>query len=58
MNIDCFRKNLDKWYNDGHATMSMGYMCNHIAWLWKYRKISEQEMHDMTDKAVFIMKFM
>lgn len=56
MKLDTFRKNLDKM-TKGHIVMSISYTTDYIAWLWKYRKISESEMSEMCEKVEYILKY-
>lgn len=56
MKLDTFRKNLDRMV-EGKMIMPIEYTTDYIAWLWKYRKITKQEMEIMCDKVEYILKW-
>lgn len=35
--------------------MSYDQICDKIDWCWKWRKISENQMHELVDRIVYIM---
>ena len=36
--------------------LGIDWCCDSITWLWKWRKITEEEMHSLCDRMVEIMK--
>lgn len=36
--------------------LSISWCCDSIAWLWKWRKITENEMRSLCDRMINIMK--
>lgn len=36
--------------------LSVGWCCDSIAWLWKWRKITKDEMESLCDRMINIMK--
>lgn len=37
-------------------TLSIGWCCDSITWLWKWRKITKDEMESLCDRMITIMK--
>ena len=35
---------------------SMDWICDRVAWAWKWRKITEEEMTELTERAINILK--
>lgn len=35
---------------------TMGWICDRIAWLWKYRHISDKQLQELTDMACEALK--
>ena len=38
-----------------YTTVNVGWCCDTIAWLWKWRKITESEMESLCDRMIAIM---
>lgn len=36
--------------------LSIGWCCDSIDWLWKWRKITKEEMESLCDRMITIMK--
>lgn len=47
---------IEKYENFKYVTLSIGWCCDSIEWLWKWRKISEEEMHSLCDRMIAIMQ--
>ena len=37
------------------SNLNFGWCCDTITWLWKWKKISEEEMESLCDRMVVIM---
>ena len=35
---------------------TMDWICNHIDWCWKWRKITEEQLTELTERAINILK--
>ena len=46
---------LNRMGNGLYTGVSIGYITNQIAWLWKYRYISYEEMTELTAYARYII---
>lgn len=46
-----------KFYEQCKPYHSLTYdqICDKIDWCWKWRKISEDQMHELVDRIVYIM---
>lgn len=38
-----------------YHTKSIDWICNRIDWCWKFRHITENQMHELADRAVTVM---
>lgn len=38
-----------------YHSMGTDKICDRIDWCWKWRKISEHQMHNLADRIVYIM---
>lgn len=38
-----------------YHTKSIDWICNRIDWCWKFRHITENQMHELSDRAVTVM---
>ena len=38
-----------------YHTKSIDWICNRIDWCWKFRHITENQMHELADRAVAVM---
>lgn len=36
--------------------LSLEWICDRISWCWKFRKITENQMHELADRATAILK--
>lgn len=39
-----------------YHTNSIGWICNRISWCWKWKKISEKEMVELSNRVIAILK--
>lgn len=46
---------LDRMEQGLYTGVSIGYVTDQIAWLWKWRKISYEEMSRLTAKARYVI---
>ena len=46
---------LDRMEKGLYTGISIGYVTDQIAWLWKFRHISHDEMVKLTDHAISVM---
>lgn len=49
-------KAIDKHERGLWADMSLSECSDTIAWLWKWRKISEEEMHSLCDRMIALFE--
>lgn len=40
-----------------YHTYSIDWICNSIDWCWKWKKITEDEMKELTDRICEVMKY-
>ena len=38
-----------------YHTKPIDWICNRIDWCWKFRHITENQMHELVDRAVAVM---
>lgn len=46
---------LSRYENYLYPIHSIEWLVNRIDWCWKYRHISETQMHELTDRAMNIL---
>lgn len=54
--VDKIKYTLDKMERGQYSGLPLSWVTNTISWLWKYRYISEEEMNELADRAIYIMK--
>ena len=42
--------------NKPYHTRNIEWICSRIDWCWKWRKISEEEMEELSNRAVKVLK--
>lgn len=42
--------------NKPYHTKNIEWICSRIDWCWKWRKISEKEMEELSNRAVEVLK--
>ena len=55
--VDWIRKQLHQIEGGGYQETSIHRICDYIDWLWRFRKIDERTMNELTDKAIEVMPF-
>ena len=40
-----------------YHTRTIDWICSRIDWCWKFRKITEQQMAELADRAVDVLKY-
>lgn len=40
-----------------YHTLSIDWICDRITWCYKWKKISEQQMHELTGRACEILEY-
>ena len=56
MDKERLQKELDRMSERKYSSFSIGELCNKIAWLWKWKKISYDEMTMMCLQAIRIIE--
>lgn len=39
-----------------YHTRNIEWICDRISWCWKFRKITEKQMHELADRAVAVLE--
>ena len=39
-----------------YTTKSIGWICDRIDWCWKWKKITKEQMEELADRIVAVMK--
>lgn len=49
-------KELKSYENhNSYHTKTIDWICNRIDWAWKWRKITEEEMEELTDRVIIVL---
>lgn len=58
MTIAQLRETLDRMESGKYTGIKISKVTDQIAWLWKWRKISREEMKELTEQAIRILETM
>lgn len=58
MTIAQLRETLDRMESGKYTGIKISKVTDQIAWLWKWRKISREEMIELTEQAIRILEVM
>ena len=47
---------LKAFEDNGYADKNMYWIADRIAWCWKFKKITEEQMSELTDRATYIFE--
>lgn len=56
MTIAQLRETLDRMESGKYTGIKISKVTDQIAWLWKWRKISREEMKELTEQAIRILE--
>lgn len=59
-NKKCYRyelliKSIERYENGKFAEVDYHWCSDTISWLWKWRKISKEEMHSLCNRMIYLM---